>query len=134
MDVKAGLDSSELLDSNRLVDEPSEPTESRTVDPYEQEHVARTNGRLYRPLVNALPRYPIPNWPYPSTSKRNEVSLDIGCGWGRWLVSAANAGYLSVGIDIQVERLQAARRVLAQHRIRGYVVAADLRSLPFRSA
>ena len=107
-------------------------TENLAVDPYVQKHVARTNGRLYRPLVNALPRYPIPKWPFPAT-KCGDVSLDIGCGWGRWMVSAANAGYLPVGVDIQTERLQAARRVLAQHHIRGYVVAADLQQLPFRS-
>ena len=103
------------------------------VDPYVQKHVARTNGRLYQPLVNALPRYPIPKWPFPIAAKGTEVSLDIGCGWGRWLVSAANAGYLPIGVDIQTERLQAARRVLAQHQTRGYVVAADMQRLPFRS-
>lgn len=95
------------------------------VDPYVQKHVARTNGRLYR-RQRALPRYPIPKWRFQPSPKAAFVSLDIGCGWGRWLVSAADAGYLPVGIHIQTDRLRAARRVLAQHQIRGYLVAADL--------
>jgi SAM-dependent methyltransferase len=86
---------------------------------------------MYRPLVNALPRYPIPRWPFPKPEPGLQLSLDIGCGWGRWMVAAAWAGYVPVGLDIQTSRLAAARRVLKQHGLRGYVVAADLRSLPF---
>jgi uncharacterized protein YbaR (Trm112 family)/SAM-dependent methyltransferase len=101
-----------------------------TVDPYVQEWVAGTNGRLYIPLVHRLPRYPIPHWPLPEPGRG--LMLDIGCGWGRWMVAAGRQGYLPVGIDVKLEPLQAARRVLDAHGVRGYVVAADLSRLPFR--
>jgi uncharacterized protein YbaR (Trm112 family) len=110
----------------------TEPNRTHIVDPYVQAHVARTNGRLYRPLVNALRRYPIPNWPFGAVPLGSQISLDVGCGWGRWMVSAAQAGYLPVGMDVQVGRLAAAKRLLKQYGLHGYVVAADLRSLPFR--
>jgi uncharacterized protein YbaR (Trm112 family)/SAM-dependent methyltransferase len=50
------------------------------------------------------------------------------------MISSAQQGYLPVGIDIKLEPLQAARRVMEHHNVRGFVVAADLRRpLPFRS-
>jgi SAM-dependent methyltransferase len=103
------------------------------VDAHVQRRVARTNGNLYVPLVNRLPRYPISRWPAEPPASKDSLLLDIGCGWGRWMVSAAQAGYVPVGIDVQPEHLFAARRVLRDHGLRGYVVAADLRALPFAS-
>jgi SAM-dependent methyltransferase len=100
------------------------------VDPYVQEWVAGTNGRLYVPLVHRLTRYPIPEWPLPGAGRG--LVLDVGCGWGRWMVSAGRRGYVPVGIDVKLEPLQAARRVLHAHGMRGYVVLADLAWLPFR--
>ena len=48
------------------------------------------------------------------------------------MISAARAGYNPVGIDVKVDSLQAARRVMAAHNVSGYVVVADLAALPFR--
>src|SRR5258708_350775 len=101
------------------------------VDPYGQERVAHTNGNLYKPLINRLSRYPISRWPAESPGATEALLLDIGCGWGRWMVSAGQAGYIPVGIDVKVEALRAARRVLRDHGLRGYVVAADFQGLPF---
>lgn len=102
------------------------------VDSYVQQWVAGTNGNLYAPLINKLPRYPIATWPGPAASRAGSTfALDIGCGWGRWLVSAGRAGFVPVGIDIKPQALHAARRVLRHHDLNGYVVAADLRALPF---
>lgn len=101
------------------------------VDSYVQESVAGTNGRMYRALINRLRRYPIPDCPLPAG--RGELLLDIGCGWGRWMVSAGRGGYVPVGIDVKLDALQATRRVLRDHGLGGYVVAADLKSLPFQS-
>jgi ubiquinone/menaquinone biosynthesis C-methylase UbiE/uncharacterized protein YbaR (Trm112 family) len=103
------------------------------VDPYVQDWVAATNGRLYRGLVGKLSRYPIPSWPGPPLKTRAGLLLDIGCGWGRWMVSSAAAGYTPIGIDVQLDALEAARRVLKANGRHGYVVAADLRKLPFKS-
>ena len=38
---------------------------SAPIDPYVQEAVAGTNGRLYRSLIHRLTRYPIPSLPLP---------------------------------------------------------------------
>ena len=108
------------------------PATNDRVDSYVQRWVAGTNGNLYVPLINKLPRYPIPEWRAGAPRNTHEWLLDIGCGWGRWLVSGAQAGYSPIGLDIKVDALHAARRVLKHHKLRGYVVAADLRRLPFR--
>jgi uncharacterized protein YbaR (Trm112 family)/SAM-dependent methyltransferase len=102
-----------------------------TVDPFVQEWVAATNGRLYIPLVNRLDRYPIPSWPLPALDRG--LLLDIGCGWGRWMVAAGRHGYLPVGVDLTLEPLLSARRVLRDHGIDGHLVMADLGHLPFRT-
>jgi ubiquinone/menaquinone biosynthesis C-methylase UbiE len=104
---------------------------SSTVDPYVQRWVAGTNGRLYVPLVNRLARYPIPNWPGPRASSLGAPMLDVGCGWGRWMVSAACAGYRPVGIDIKPDAVAAATRVLRSHGHAGGAFVAGLTALPF---
>jgi len=104
------------------------------IDPYVQEWVGGTNGRLYLPLIGKLKRYPIPRWPGPAAAKSGQrpLVLDIGTGWGRWTVAAGQAGYTPIGVDLKLEGLQATRRVMSQHGVRGYVVGADLKALPFR--
>jgi ubiquinone/menaquinone biosynthesis C-methylase UbiE/uncharacterized protein YbaR (Trm112 family) len=102
------------------------------IDPYVQRWVAGTNGRMYEPLIGKLKRYPIPVWPGPKAAGNPSLLLDIGVGWGRWMVSAARAGYVPVGIDIKLDGLQATRRVLREHGVRGYVIGADLKTLPFQ--
>jgi SAM-dependent methyltransferase len=104
------------------------------VDPYVQSSIRITNGNLYGPLVDRLSRYPIPAWPAAPGSQDAGLLLDIGCGWGRWMVAAGRAGYKPVGVDIELEAVQAARRVMAEHGVIGLVVVADLAALPFKSA
>ena len=104
------------------------------VDAYVQRWVAGTNGNLYLPLIDRLTRYPIPRWPGDKPGETGaDRLLDVGCGWGRWMLSAARAGYRPVGIDVKPEALQAARRVLEEHDIHGDFVVADLAALPFRA-
>jgi SAM-dependent methyltransferase len=50
------------------------------------------------------------------------------------MVAAGFAGCVSVGIDIEFEAVQAARRVMRDHGLVGYVVVADLGALPFQHA
>lgn len=109
------------------------PTHNR-VDSYVQRWVAGTNGNLYVSLINKLQRYPIPTWPTTRPSVVGGLLLDLGCGWGRWMVAAARAGYRPIGIDIKLEPLQAARRVMNAHGVTGDVVVADLAALPFKNA
>jgi SAM-dependent methyltransferase len=48
------------------------------------------------------------------------------------MISAARAGYRPVGIDVKLDALQAARRVMRAHNVDGFVVVADLAALPFK--
>ena len=108
------------------------PLPAHNVDAYVQHWIAATNGRLYVPLINKLSRYPIPRWPADGPSPTSNLLLDVGCGWGRWMISAARVGYRPVGIDVKLDALQAARRVMRAHNIDGFVVVADLAALPFK--
>jgi ubiquinone/menaquinone biosynthesis C-methylase UbiE len=114
----------------RNTDRPDSPA---CIDPFVQQWVAATNGNLYIPLINKLTRYPIPRWPGKNSLPRGGLLLDIGCGWGRWMIAAGRAGYRPVGIDVRLEPLQAARRLMQAQGLQCHVVVADLSALPFRS-
>ena len=99
------------------------------VDPYVQQMIAGTNGRTYIDLINRLSRYPIPHLPVSNSA--GGIFLDIGCGWGRWMVGAARRGYIPIGVDIKLEAALASLQVLRDFGVPGYAVVADLQSLPF---
>jgi SAM-dependent methyltransferase/uncharacterized protein YbaR (Trm112 family) len=101
------------------------------IHPYVQQMVAGTNGNTYLGVVNRLRSYPIPHLPGPRVS--GGLFLDIGCGWGRWMVAAAQRGFVPVGIDIKLEAARASRYVLSEFGLPGFTVVADLRTLPFSS-
>ena len=103
-------------------------SEPAAVDPVVSHMLVATNGRLYRPLLGRIGRYPIPEMPLPPTSGR---LLDIGCGWGRWSLAAATAGFDVVGIDPSLGAVLTARRVAKQLGLRATFLVADGRSLPF---
>ena len=105
--------------------------EPQGVDPYVQQWVAKTNGNLYRQAVNRLPRLPIPRWPGPVAEQAGGRLLDIGCGWGRWMVAAARAGYLPLGIDLKLLSAAAANRILRSEDHAGHAMVGDIRRLPF---
>lgn len=101
------------------------------VHPFVQKVIAATNGNLYVPLIDKLNAYPIPKIRLPKGS--GQLLLDIGCNWGRWSISAAQAGYKAVGIDPSLEAILAAREVAEEL---GYTesvefLVADARYLPF---
>ena len=58
--------------------------------------------------------------------------LDIGSGWGRWLVAGANKGFIPIGADLRLEFCQTARQTLKYFGKNGYTVVADLKKLPFK--
>jgi SAM-dependent methyltransferase len=49
------------------------------------------------------------------------------------MIAAARAGYRPIGVDVKLEPLQAARRVMKAHRVTGDVVVADISALPFKN-
>lgn len=99
------------------------------VDPYVQKMVAATCGHMYRPVIGKLFRYPIPDLRLPQGS--GQILLDIGCGWGRWCISATRRGYSPVGIDPSLDAIRAARRVAQQLGMSVNYLVADARYLPF---
>jgi SAM-dependent methyltransferase/uncharacterized protein YbaR (Trm112 family) len=104
---------------------------SLIIPEYVQRMVAATNGRMYCGLVGKLDRFPIPAIPVPP-ARPGGLLLDIGCGWGRWMVSAARQGYTAIGVDVKLEAARAALEVTRALGAPGYVVVADLAALPFR--
>jgi len=107
-------------------------TEDDAIDPWVQEIVAATCGNLYKPLIGHLQSYPIPDLRLPPG--HDDVFLELGCNWGRWLVAAARKGYRPIGIDPSLEAALSAQRVAAQLGLNIGVVVADARYLPFPSA
>jgi SAM-dependent methyltransferase/uncharacterized protein YbaR (Trm112 family) len=96
-----------------------------------QQQIAATNGIHYVSAIGKLRNFPIPEIPLPA-SKNEGLLLDIGNGWGRWLVAAGKKGYVPVGIDIRLEFCETAREVLNLNGLNGYTVVADLGDLPFK--
>jgi uncharacterized protein len=96
-----------------------------------QQQIAATNGIHFIDTIGTLSEYPIPEIPIDNASAYGDLLLDIGNGWGRWLVAAANRNYIPVGIDIRLEFCETARRVLQSNGKNGYTVVADLQNLPF---
>jgi SAM-dependent methyltransferase/uncharacterized protein YbaR (Trm112 family) len=99
------------------------------IDPVVAYLVAATNGLMYRHLIGALDRYPVPALPMrPGEGRR---LLDVGCSWGRWTLAASERGYDAVGIDPSLGAVLAARRVAAALGRPSRYVVGDARHLPF---
>jgi len=103
---------------------------------YIQEMIAATNGKHYRPLMGRLTSLPIPELPGKVKEEakgggRKKWMLDIGSGWGRWLLAGANAGFVPVGLELKLEPAQLARDLLKKEGKRGFVVVADAGKPPF---
>ncbi len=97
-----------------------------------QQQISATNGIHYMNRVGKLKEYPVYELPVPPVSN-NGLFLDIGNGWGRWLIAAANKGYLPIGIDIRLEFAVTARQVMKDMGKHGYTVVADLENIPFQN-
>jgi len=106
-----------------------ESVPDRGIHPYVQRMIVGTNGQLYRSLINQLTEYPIPNLRLPPTS--GDLLLDVGCGWGRWCISAARQGYTVIGIDPSLEAVLAAQAIAHQLGVTAFFLVADARYLPF---
>ncbi len=102
------------------------------IDPFVQEVIGATCGRLYEHLIADLPDYPIPELRLPAGEGR--TFLEVGSNWGRWCVAAARRGYAPTGIDPSLKGVQAARRVAEQLGVDAQYVVGDARRLPFADA
>ena len=96
-----------------------------------QLQIAATNGIQYQDTVGKLDGYPTYNLPVPAVE--SGLMLDIGTGWGRWLVAGAQKGYIPIGVDLRLEFCETAINTLHAQKKNGYAVVADLKNLPFKS-
>ncbi len=110
-------------------DPASQASDQVAIDPFVQQNLVRTNGKLYRSLRGKLKRYPIPELPLPAGEGR--TLLDVGSNWGRWTIAAARKGYRAVGLDVSLAAVRAARRVARQLGVEPAFLVADSRRLPF---
>lgn len=94
-----------------------------------QMQIAATNGKQYVDRVGKLKGYPQYELPVKPVSEG--VMLDIGPGWGRWLVSGSRKGYIPIGADLRLEFCRSSLQTMKDHGVAGYAVAADLKELPF---
>ena len=98
-----------------------------------QLQIAATNGRHYTDRIGKLDSYPIYELPL-KKAKGHQLMLDIGSGWGRWLIAGAYKGYIPIGLDLRLEFCQTSRKVLKDLNLSGYLVVADLENLPFQDS
>jgi len=75
-----------------------------------QQQIALTNGKQYADKVGKLIDYPV--YELPVSAVKEGLMLDIGPGWGRWLIAGANKGYIPVGADLRLEFCEAALATL----------------------
>lgn len=95
-----------------------------------QNQIAATNGIHYVDCIGKLKEYPQYELPVPAVTGQ-KLMLDIGSGWGRWLISGANKGFIPIGMDIRLEFCETQQKVLRDFGIKGYSVVGDLENLPF---
>jgi ubiquinone/menaquinone biosynthesis C-methylase UbiE/uncharacterized protein YbaR (Trm112 family) len=101
------------------------------VDAFVSDWIVNTNGNLYWGVRGRLSRYPIPDWPLERGN--GEVMVDLGCGWGRWCLAAAKAGFNPVGMDVHFDAVAAAVRVAHQMQVVASYACADIAILPLCS-
>ena len=92
-----------------------------------------TSGILYKKIKEPK-KYPLANIPFPSIDNYNEKKLlDIGCGWGRWTINAAQKNYISIGIDLSLKSLIAAKTICKELSIQNCdFICCDVLDLPLK--
>ena len=119
------------LESRKLNNENYIKKKNKSIlNEFVQKNVAATNSDFYKNSINNLNAYPIPN--FPINSKNFNTLLDIGCGWGRWTLSANENGFNSVGIDPSLNAVIAAKDVAQQLNIKCKFLVGDALYLPFK--
>jgi ubiquinone/menaquinone biosynthesis C-methylase UbiE/uncharacterized protein YbaR (Trm112 family) len=95
-----------------------------------QQQIAATNGIQYVDRIGKLNEYP--EFELPVSMVEEGLMLDIGTGWGRWLIAGQKKGYTPIGADIRLEFCKTALNTMRAKGINGYTVVADLQELPFQ--
>ena len=92
-----------------------------------------TSGFLYKNL-RKLKEYPIGNIPFEKLNRETNINLlDLGCGWGRWTLNAAQKGYNAVGIDISLISLIVAKKISEQLHLKNCsFICCDVMDMPLK--
>lgn len=99
---------------------------------YLKEILIYTNGIPYQKIFEPK-KYPIANIPF-KENKNNLFLIDIGCGWGRWTISAAQKGYISFGIDKNLTFLIFAKKISESLNLNNCnFICSDVLNLPIKS-
>jgi tRNA G10 N-methylase Trm11 len=64
-------------------------------------------------------------------SANGQVVLDPFCGWGTTMLAAGLLGRSGIGVEIDLTRVEAARRRLAHHGIDAQIIHGNSTALPF---
>lgn len=90
--------------------------------------IGATAGYIYKYFWDNK-MLPITNYPF--NLKNNSYLLDIGCSWGRFLLSVINNEITLVGIDINFKYLQKLKNLKKSYNI--HLIRAECEYLPFRN-
>lgn len=93
-----------------------------------------TSGILYE-NIKTLKEYPFAKIPFSQLKKnKNRFLLDVGCGWGRWTISAAQKYYISIGIDKSIKSLIAAKKICDSLNIKNcFFICCDAKEIPLKN-
>ncbi|CAO6130736.1 UbiE Methylase involved in ubiquinone/menaquinone biosynthesis [Candidatus Pelagibacterales bacterium] len=97
--------------------------------------IPSTSGFLYKEkyLKNGFFKtYPIPIIDLPKAKPKRNKFLDLGCGWGRWVFSAAKKKYFAIGVDANINFLILANRIAKEKNYNSFFIMADIKKLPFK--
>lgn len=97
-----------------------------------RKQIAGTNGRHYDDQIGRIDHYPVYNLPIPNAPKPDSLMLEIGTGWGRWLVSGHKKGYIPVGIDVRLSHVHSVYQTMKDHDMNAYMIVTDMSNLPFK--
>src|SRR5881275_847401 len=94
--------------------------------------IGSTNGIHYIDRANKIDTYPEYDLPAKKAQKKNSLMLDIGSGWGRWLIAASRKSYIPIGLDLKIDHARSALKTIRHHQVNGYLVVGDLQDMPFQ--
>ncbi len=63
---------------------------------------------------------------------RGKAFLDVGSGWGRWVLGAGLSGYAGIGVDPTLTNILHGKTIAKMLNLKYEAVVADARHLPFR--
>jgi SAM-dependent methyltransferase len=101
-------------------------------NPWMVDQVASTQGLHYLDQDNNITHYPQYNLPVPAPKKENALMLEIGSGWGRWMVAGSKKGYIPLALDFDIRHIKSVHQTVKDHGLNAYGVVSDMQNVPFK--